>query len=343
MKFSDLLNRPQPPSGWESRGTIWPSGDFSLGYARVFPEGYDPSAEYLPDLPDNSQSGAEQEGAQPLNLTSAPNSHTRPARGGKGLTGYGKKMLKSAAVIAEQRFYRQSFTFQTITLPPVSQPARREIVRVWPEFINRLQQFIGRKQEAAGLPRWQFSCTEVQTRRLERTGEAYLHLHCAYPNWSGRTGEWLLTPNRVRDWCEEFWSTRVPEVAEGHINVNMVKIRKSVARYLAKYVSKGAGESAALIADWGEGVHPHTWWNVTKPLKTAVLEARPKSAAAGRWLETVINLALEGRLREPLGYLHACELEWEGFKLNVGWIGALGPDIMSSILGMIESSRCGTI
>lgn len=326
--LTSLLNQPVRGFVMTPTGTLWPHGEFSVGFFREYIEGYDAAARRSPEpdeVSDVDQDVAEKgaAGSPPLDLTNTPNSRKRANRGHAGITGYGKKMLKAGAYVAEREITRKAFTFLTITMPNGSRESRRGVVEHWAVFVNRLTEMIRRRQVKAGVPEWVFSASEVQCRRLERTGEGYLHLHACFPNWKGRKGSWILSPNEIRDWASGFWSKRVPEIAEGHINVDVKRVTKSVGRYLSKYLSKGSTSQADLIADWGEGHHLATWWNMSADLKEEVKRRIRKSEATGYFLLRLIQRVMEGQAGRCVDYIQSVTMEYDGAWYEVGWVGAL--------------------
>lgn len=347
-KLQDLLppdrltRSPSPSSAYVPSGTLWPTGEFSLGYAKHAGD----DGQWLPHLADSPDgwlaSGEEPEGLPPLNLSDAPNSHKEfgPAlpRGLNGITGYGRNMVKSFGALVNRHYPHHRVTMGTITVPPMSSTARGSLVREWPQLLRQLLQWLSRHLEAAGLPELICSVSEVQPKRLAESGEGYLHLHVLWLNKPGKRGGWALAPNDIRSWVSAFLERRVEDYSSGHVNVNVKPVTGEVSRYMAKYMSKGSEELAEAMQDWGFGICPPTWWNMTKLARDWVKSHVHKGRLPGELLEQFLQYAWNTDPDAVFAFIRQIDMEWEGASLTVGWRGRLHPEVYESALAMLVTA-----
>lgn len=341
-RFADLI----------PTGRIWPSGDFGLGTRRTEAD----SRVSLDSMEHWNQTGAlepleagavgrygvplpsSELGAEPLNLTSAPNSHKAPEprgkRGLKGITGYGKKMLKSALALLERpKTYR--LTFCTITMPTLPLEGRQALAGCWPEFLRQLLQYLSRTLERQGLPRVVVSATEIQPLRLTNGHEGYLHLHLVWPNIPARRGSWAVEVAELRSWCESFLAARGLMPLGGWVNVNVQRVTKTAVGYIAKYISKGGDVLQAFIDDLGTESVPATWWNMTKAARDSVKANMLEGDSVGHLLRTVIDYTFDSDDFSAFVYLRHSEMLFDGRLITVGWYGALTEDARLQFTSML--------
>lgn len=337
---TDRLTRsPSRSSAFVPSGTIWPTGEFSLGYAKHRGDD-DQYFKHLADVPDGwIPSDAPDGGAPPLNLSDAPNSHKPigPAlpRGLNGITSYGRSMVKSFGAMLNRHYPHHRITFGTVTFPALPPDSRGALVRLWPELNRQLQQYLTRRLEAAGQPPVVASVTEIQPKRLVNSGEGYLHLHILWLNKPAKAGEWSIDPVDMREWLTAFLWRKLEGYQGGHVNVNVKPVDGEVSRYMAKYMSKGSADLEEAMKDWGWGICPPTWWNMTKPARDWVKSAVFKGREPGELLEQFLQFGWNTDPDDLFAFLRHIEMEWEGMQLTVGWRGRLHPEIYEDVLGML--------
>jgi len=177
----------------------------------------------------------------------------------------------------------------------------------------------------------------VQPKRLAENDEAYLHWHLLWLNQPGRAGNWAIDPNGIRAWLESLLIRKIPSYQGGHVNVNVKRVKGEAARYLAKYMSKGKQQVQEAMEDWGAGLCPRTWWNMTKPTRDMVKTATSKGRIPGQLLENVLNHAWETDLDSHYEFLRHIELEFNGAMITVGWRGRFTEALAIDIRGLLQS------
>lgn len=342
-------------------GTVWPSGDFSVGSKRV--DWYGPhhrDKRTIQQAYDESQSGLWTLGSMlqhetyaypggwadaldaehfwenpgelpegeccPLNLTDAPNSHKAskrpPSYGRQGMTGYGKKMVRSACAILERR-YKGRLTFATVTMPTLPPEQRKAMAECWPEFVRQALQWLSRQLQRQQLPKAVCSVTEIQTSRLQAGNGGYLHLHMVWPNRIARKGCWAVDVLEFRAWAESFWIRRGIWEDGAWVNVNTQRVEVSAAAYLSKYMSKGGDALEEFVAENGWEACPGQWWNLTKPVRDAVKAEVVKGQAVGEWLLAMVDYALEFCDGSAFWSLRTVDMEYDDRFITVGYCGIL--------------------
>jgi len=320
-------------------GRMWPHGEWSLGYGKDRPDGGDWHENLYVGLGVDDVAMVDRAGRSPvpLNLSDAPNSTKRPRRGGKGITGYGQQMIKAAGHLVQEKWPSHRKTLGTVTLPPMNQQARAEVVQRWPELTRELLRWLSRRLQRQGLPAVVLSVTEIQPKRLAESSEGYLHWHLLWLNVPAKHGQWSVEPNDVRTWLDELLRRHVPSYDGGHINVNTKAVEGVVAAYMAKYMSKGKQQVAEAVKDWGEENTPRTWWNMTAPCRAMVKASTHHGREVGALLETVLHWALEEGPDSVYAFLASIEIEMDGVKRWVGWRGRFHEDHSRGIRSMLES------
>lgn len=320
-------------------GKLWPTGEWSLGYARV--KGDDRSdIPHIADTPGGFGDTSRPEGPgcfAPLDLRDVPNSHSRPRRGLKGITGHGRHMVKSVGALINRHYPRHRVTFATITLPPMPQEQRACAVKAWPEIVRQLLQYLSRKLERSGVPQVVCSVSEVQPKRLTNSGEGYLHLHLIWLNVPAKHGRWSVCPVSLSAWFESLLRRVVDGFEEGRVNVDVKRVNGLIACYMAKYMSKGSSTLAEAQEDWGEDVTPPTWYNLTAVARRWVYENVRKGAAVGAALDTWLNYAFDTGVDEVYAFLRPIEAVIGDREVIIGWRGRFHDGVRADLESMLQS------
>ncbi len=334
-----LKGRPSRVPARYPSGTVWPHGEWSIGYASEAPDGGEWHEDPFVGLgvDDVAMARRAEEGRQPLNLSDAPNSHNRPPRGQKGITGYGQQMVKACGFLMDEKWPRHRKTLGTITLPPMPPEVRRAVVELWPELTRELLQWVSRRLERQGLPPVVCSVTEVQPERLAAQNEAYLHWHLLWLNVPARSRNWAIDPCDVRAWLKSILSRKIPSYPGGHVNVNVKPVLGEAARYLAKYMSKGRQQVEEAMEDWGAEMCPRTWWNMTKPARDMVKAATHKGRQAGALLDSILEHAWLTDVDSHYAFLRPIVMEFDGVEVTVGWRGRFVAHLARDVRAMLQS------
>jgi hypothetical protein len=123
--------------------------------------------------------------------------------------------------------------------------------------------------------------------------------------------------------------------------VNTKPVEGVVAAYLAKYMSKGRQQVAEAVKDWGEGLCPRTWWNMTAPARAMVKRAVHHGEEVGKLLESVLEYAFTSDVGRCFDFLRHIEVRMGDALVSVGWRGRFCEGLSREIRGMIESTDIG--
>lgn len=344
-------------------GTIWPNGEFSLGYSRLGQE-TDSEHEASWTQPERAISGEEmdarleaaremaeaaatawsmhaQAGILPLTLSNVWNSDRPPTptkNGLKGLTGYGTKMLRSGCFLLEERLGTDDCVMITLTVPTIGRDARRRLAQRWGVLTNDLVRYLTRRLVSKGRPPAIVGCVEIQTGRLEKYRQGYLHLHLVCPAHSNTGGTWAIDASDLRTW----WKSAIERIIGCELpilpRVETAIVEKSVEAYLGKYLSKGTGdELAAFIGDLGEEAVPGQWWFMSARMREAVKSGTAVGRNVGAILDAMVNHLLEVGTGEGFEYIRHIDCEMNGRRITVGYIGRLSPALRDELLAFCKS------
>lgn len=276
-------------------------------------------------LEEYSRINAEFRSAKPLGLSSVANLSTtappqKAKRGSKGISARSRQLVKDASTIMEDRFGKGRLAFITHTIPD-------EYVDVvhqnWASILANLRRRYIRSLRAAGLPEDLIMVSEYQEERLEKTGKAVLHLHIvivgrhAKRKWQWEC-EWYH--QQWRECCEHYLHNRSDD-AKWKAATRVEGIRKSVADYLSKYMSKGVSAVALAVASGVAPFIPSSWHVLSQRLRRSVrLNTRHyegnQATAMYDWLiedaDTLLRFNRHIEIALP-----------DGRALVVGWFGDL--------------------
>lgn len=318
------------------KGMVWPNGEFSVGWAYKTEEEVKDDEEWAWIRPSE-----ELKNEAPSNLVSGVKLSQRPRYGLKGVTGYGRKMVRNGAWMLQRRSGRKNLGFATFTIPDVDESAMIRIHDRWGEVVRQLGQYIVRAAKKAMVRPWYAMVTEISPRRLQDTGKVVLHIHVVFQS---RTpgGGWVLDASGIRN----FWTRLLARVGgvsfDGLARVKLEVVRKSAEGYIGKYMSK-SGAAIAEIVDNGDGeMLPRQWWSMSKELKEAVKRGTAKGFAVGGRLLDVVNMALgvtENETKESL-FFRPILLFLDGRQLLFGYIGRLKTEeSLGAVVGSVQEYR----
>lgn len=319
-----------------SSGSIFLNGEFTLGIVRDGERTtFDHEYNYLQESPEDRTEDIDKTG-WPLSLSNVLNSHTEgealPNPRMRGITAYGRKMVKGGAYALEMKLGKKDLCFATLTVPPLPHEERRKVARHWGELGRQLLQFISRRLIAEGRSNAIVGVTEIQERRLNNSGEGYLHFHLVYPAHSNKAQFWALEQPQLQRW----WMSALERVIGCPLGilprVETKVVRKSAEGYLGKYLSKGSTKSIEeFCEDLGPDCLPGQWWIMSKPLRDFVKARTIKGRALAEYIECLIMESVNQSDDGPFLYLAPILLDMGGMKIQIGWKGRLKEGIKNDL------------
>lgn len=255
-------------------GKLYPNGEFSVGivpqkseseYEKLYDKLYCDQFEVV-QIPVHDYRGFRIEQqvyhnptkkSVQIGLSSLINSHKggkrkdgkpRNPRGLTGLTSHGKRSIRQACFLAQERLGKDRIGFATFTLPEMRRDLLSILIQDWPEIVRQFNQEIDREYERLGVSYpFRLGVTEIQEKRFLRDGLPVPHLHMVYHSHRGNY-QWFFTAGKLR----EIWGRVVvcrlryylpdeelPEISFS-ASIDCQAIKKEPSRELAKYLSKGS-------------------------------------------------------------------------------------------------------
>lgn len=199
--------------------------------------------------------------------------------GKNGITNYGKRMVRNAGFLMEERFGKGVLQMGTLTIPSLDEPIMLVICSNWAQLQKRFFEKCKRRYAKYKRPWMYVSVTEIQPRRWNQYGECGLHIHFLAPSYFlGLHGFYTLDDN----WVRNAWRECISNLLSAHFpdgfrdemlvvpNYRREKVKKSAAAYLGKYMSKGSDICQEVCADLGEKWLPSQWWSLSSNLKRLI-------------------------------------------------------------------------
>lgn len=208
----------------------------------------------------------------PIPNTNQTNESTRKRKGRSGISAYGRRTIRSACTILEEKYGKSGLAFLTLTAPALSPDGKILFVSQWGTICETLRQRLRRLAKRQGVNLDWVDVTELQPRRSAREGWACLHLHAVFN--SRLQGGYWLTADEIRSiWADVLAYYTGDEICTKSA-VDIVAVKKSAANYLGKYISKG-GDTIKQFEDtpWAD-MMPTKWWYVSSNLKREVKESQ---------------------------------------------------------------------
>ena len=265
----------------------------------------------------------------PLGLSSVPNlvadqnldtKRARAARGSKGITSKSRQQVKDAATLLERVYGRERLSFVTHTIPDEFIESTHEN---WTKIVANLRKRYTRALRKANLPQKLIMVTEYQEDRLAKTGKAVLHLHIVFVG-RHKKQKWQYECDYYhehwRQCCEEYnrerYDRRIWNAA-----TRVESIKKSVANYLGKYMSKGVSTLASIVALDPSAFIPSSWHVLTQRMRVEVRKATRHYE--GKIAELLFDWLIS-KATELLRFNRYIKLPTQhGRERCVGWYGDL--------------------
>lgn len=290
-------------------------------------------------IPELSQAIIEQkyspQDSKHLSLSFPINSHNDPQaaakkprapRGGTGLTSYGKNMVQNGCYRLEKIYSRERLGFGTTTLPSLPEDYLLLLIDDWSELVRQFLQQIDREitRKSPKSKGHYVGVTEIQPERMAKTGIPCPHLHIVYPSHGGGSvWDWWIMADRFRAIWKSILEARLsqllppdqlPEI-DVRASVNCQKLKKSAAKELGKYLSKGSCLKEIKESKYADFL-PSAWWHCGLTLKADIKKHIIKAPVT---LLTAIREGIDLVARGLCEYLYPVERDGKVF----GWSGKL--------------------
>lgn len=201
--------------------------------------------------------------------------------GKHGISKFGKKFVRNAALVFQKKVGKGRLGFGTATVPHL-QPHEHDVLRkYWHDVVRKFYQKMRRHYKKNAEVFDYISVTEIQEKRLHRTGVPVPHLHFVYNCSASKYGKFSISADIVRKYWREVVNQVLAKRCEGFVfltpdefraSINLQRVKKSCANYLSKYLSKGGKCMDALI-EKGVDVGVRQWWTASMQVKADFKEA----------------------------------------------------------------------
>ena len=256
-----------------------------------------------------------------IGLSDGAISPIRSARGSKGINPRQRDLLCWGAATLERVYHRTNLSFLTYTLPDLS-PEHLEAVRAnWGDIVNRVQLRIKEKLNAQGIQTAIVGCTELQLERYQDSGVLYPHLHMVFRGRRDNHSDWAIKPHQFRQIWRRCVGKFLPsESYSWSASENVERVRKSVAGYLAKYVSKCASKTDAnLLSVW----HPKDWILVGRRIR----QLYESMSLSGAYISDMLGEVVRS-WRVGYGYVNGVYISTPAHgERRIGFVGWLRDEI----------------
>jgi hypothetical protein len=201
----------------------------------------------------------------PPSLDKGAKSEQPPKRNGrKGMQRKTQRRVHEQLCCFERLIPKELTTFGTVTFPDLGPELNEVLYTNFNTFLSRFMQEVKRELQRHGLPPTMLAVIEIQPKRYERTGEPYLHIHYVHQGrLKGKT--WVITTAWVRQVVQRLVGAIVNDSIASPV-VRLEQVKKSVASYLGKYMSKGGEMVEKALKEGFGGWLPGQWYRSTRDL-----------------------------------------------------------------------------
>jgi hypothetical protein len=257
----------------------------------------------------------------PIGLSDGAISPNRSPRGSKGINPRQRDVLCWGAATLERVYNRANLSFLTLTLPELSTDDLDALKANWGDIVNRVQLRIKEKLHGMGIETAIVGCVELQLERAENTGHIYPHLHMVFRGRRDSRSGWAIKPHQFRQiWrrccCKFLGSTQY----DWQSSENVQQVKRSVAGYLAKYISKCASKFGdGMLSAWT----PRDWILVGRRIR-ALYES---STLSGAYISEMLDKVI--RTWSPnLGYVNSVFIQSPAYgERRIGYCGWLKDEV----------------
>lgn len=328
-------------------GRLWPNGEYSFGLVRKMRENpFD-----LMDARFEEQRGGHVfvedeldmlEGMWILNrsvhlgLSNVANSHRgegqlevpgRKARGSKGLTRYGAKMLRNGCCLIERSSPKHTVSFGTLTVPEFDHQTLLHFMEELPQILRVFFQRLSRALVRENLPGEVCYVIELHPKREDSAGIPWPHVHCVFQGKRRQFDkQWAITPKEFGKIWKEVVCHRLPETGKTwrKSHWNLTCVMKSVEGYMAKYLSKGASRAQAKHDETASEFRISSWWGAVGGIKKRI--ARGRTILRTDDCLGLIDTWHDESTRHEILYYNDIYMSVEGRRLWLGGAGKLRPE-----------------
>lgn len=243
-------------------------------------------------------------------------------RGSKGITTHGKRRVRCACALLEEKYSKHCLSFLTATLPAFATPADFAFIcSMWSELVRKFIQELKRLLERRGFPTSMVWVTEIQEDRYRDTGDVAPHLHLIMIGKKSRFSKvWAISKGEVRALWERILSNALDKPVTCQAATRVERPRKSLQGEFSSYLSKG-GEMIEQIVKDGKGDKlPKSYSGCSDNLKKAIDDRTQvlRGEEAEKFVDSLEDMKQAGLLFYKPIIIYAKNL---GRDITVGFVG----------------------
>lgn len=213
----------------------------------------------------------------------------RKPRGSGGLTKHGARLIRNGGALIERRYGTGTCSMFTGTFPKLTadqwEVVRSNWAKAWDLFMRKVYYHLKENKLCPGI----VACFEMQTERFQKSGELGLHVHMLFQGRRKSCGPWLMDRQLMTRLWKETWENFLPSSLQWNAACQTVRVAKSVAAYLGKYLSKGLGEASTSTAIMSGMPCLSQWYAVSACIRRWVKEATCHSSTVGEFLHQALQ------------------------------------------------------
>lgn len=209
---------------------------------------------------------------------------SRERKGLKGMSSYGRRMVRNAAHLLQEEAGIARCIFATCTVPSLPLEKMVALHQNWHKVVEIYRLGIRRALKQQQLSGEIVTVSEVQAKRHERSGLPILHIHSVFVGVNA-FGRFVLTPEIHDDiWFKAIKTIINVDRDECTTACNLQRVRKNASSYIGKYMSKGLVDARAIAAGGKADWLPKHWWNCTRSLSRRVKSECRRINEVADWL-----------------------------------------------------------
>lgn len=196
----------------------------------------------------------------------------RPRRNGlKGITSYGRRMVRSSVAWFFQKYSRYPLSMVTMTMPSLTGELQQVYCEKFALIAKRIMEAIRRQLRRAGLPGDYVWVAEIQPDRFKKTGAVALHIHALFLGRQDKNHPWAIS----KTWLAKAWGRILAnhlgeEVNTGSATRIEVPKTDNLQGEMSKYMSKGDDILPEVDEAGKSDFLPRQWWGISADLNALI-------------------------------------------------------------------------
>jgi len=189
------------------------------------------------------------------------------------MTGFAKRMVRSAIALLQERHGKRNLAFLTVTIPELaSADELRQVCGGWGELARRLMEEVGRELTRHGLNPEYCYVNEIQEERWKRDQVPAPHIHAVFQGRITGQKDWAISKEKFREIWERILGNFLGRSMSLPAATRVEVIKKCAKRYMTKYMSKGGKVADEIIAAGYIEFLPGSWHGISNSLRRKVKE-----------------------------------------------------------------------